>query len=375
MKYATRMAPFCVVAPTYPMLRDVTLPQFREWSFPFEKANGWHKSDRILELKTGGLIFFRSASDPDKLRGPTYCGFLMDESALCEAEAFDILRGRVLSTGGKGILASTPKGFNWMYEEFVEKQEPEYAFLQSRTVDNTILSEDNILSLRRQYSARFAKQELDGEFTGLEGLVYEEFDRELNLKEYKYDPSKPVECGLDFGYRNPAIIYFQELPEGDIAFAEWTPTDKSVSAMIEELRVYGDNISIIHPDPAGDAVNSQSNMTDIRCLTHAGFPVKYTTRQRLRYIPTGVEIVRSRLCNSVGERRLFIATQEGKVSCPSLLRDIQRYRYPDTKAGRAVSDHPLKDGMTDHTMDALRYWAINKYGPSFGVHSFSESAA
>ena len=42
-----------------------------------------------------------------------------------------------------------------------------------------------------------------------------------------------------------------------------------------------------------------------------------------------------------------------------VVRALRGYRYPDTKDGRPVSDHPMKDGLYEHAMDALRYGVIN----------------
>jgi hypothetical protein len=41
-------------------------------------------------------------------------------------------------------------------------------------------------------------------------------------------------------------------------------------------------------------------------------------------------------------------------------KDIQRYAYPEMKGEGVVLDQPLKDGVSDHTMDALRYYAVNR---------------
>jgi hypothetical protein len=50
------------------------------------------------------------------------------------------------------------------------------------------------------------------------------------------------------------------------------------------------------------------------------------------------------------------------------VKDFCGYHYPETREGRPIKDQPEKDGVHDHTMDALRYFAVGEFlqagGPS-----------
>lgn len=40
-----------------------------------------------------------------------------------------------------------------------------------------------------------------------------------------------------------------------------------------------------------------------------------------------------------------------------IVKDLSCLQYPDVRDGRKIADTPLKDGLTDHSTDALRYFA------------------
>jgi hypothetical protein len=44
--------------------------------------------------------------------------------------------------------------------------------------------------------------------------------------------------------------------------------------------------------------------------------------------------------------------------CERLIEAMQCYHYPDSPAGSGA-ELPLKDGLHDHPIDALRYFFIN----------------
>ncbi len=80
----------------------------------------WHKSERRIELLSGGCIEFKSADNPDALRGEGLAGYVADEAAYIDSYVFtDVLDPMMLTTQGPRLLISTPKtksGF--MYEEW-----------------------------------------------------------------------------------------------------------------------------------------------------------------------------------------------------------------------------------------------------------------
>lgn len=75
---------------------------------------------RLILLHPDGsersTIDFKSADNPDSLRGFGVNFFVMDEAARCSYESFVSLITTVTQTKGIGYFISTPKGRNWFYD-------------------------------------------------------------------------------------------------------------------------------------------------------------------------------------------------------------------------------------------------------------------
>lgn len=79
---------------------------------------GRNQNKREYRLASGRRLQFRSAADPDNLRGPNIDGVAwFDECAFGKAQAHIILRERVMATGAPIIYTTTPHGRNWVWTE------------------------------------------------------------------------------------------------------------------------------------------------------------------------------------------------------------------------------------------------------------------
>ena len=76
---------------------------------------------------------------------------------------------------------------------------------------NVVLSSFCTASMPREHgvlSYFMFDQEFGSAFTSFEGKVYP-FDRNKDVGEYPYNPNYPTFCSIDFGYRMPAVGWFQ----------------------------------------------------------------------------------------------------------------------------------------------------------------------
>jgi phage terminase large subunit-like protein len=155
-----------VVAPTYPMLRDATMRTFIELAQRGKVLQAFHKAEMQATLIDGKRVLFRSADDPDRLRGPNLGWFYLDEAALMDADVWPIMIGRLRELPGRAWATSTPRGFNWMHEVFVNGG-VDYTVVRSATRDNTFLPDGFLRSLEQSYDTAWVAQELEGEFLDL----------------------------------------------------------------------------------------------------------------------------------------------------------------------------------------------------------------
>lgn len=151
-----------MIAPTYPMLRDATLRTFVEIARPL--ITSFNRSELHIRLTDGKEILFRSADDPDKLRGPNLGWFAIDEAAMVPEETWDVMLGRLRLAPGRGWVTTTPRGQNWIYDLWANDPREGYRMVRARTRDNHYLPAGFVESLEAKYSSAYAAQELDGEF-------------------------------------------------------------------------------------------------------------------------------------------------------------------------------------------------------------------
>ena len=146
------------------MLKDATFKTVVDLCEEANIIKSLNKSDMTLELINGSLILFRTADNPDRLRGPNLGWFWLDEAGMMKPDVWHIMLGRIRLKPSNAWVTTTPRGLNWLYNSFVKSKSEDHHLIQSKTADNKFLPADFIDSVKGQYTTAFAKQELDGEF-------------------------------------------------------------------------------------------------------------------------------------------------------------------------------------------------------------------
>lgn len=93
------------------VLREIGLTKGKDYEY--------NKTEKIIEFPDGTMIEFRSADDPQSLRGPGLDLLWIDEAAfLPDSKAWDTIRPALGDKIGRLITTTTPFGRNWLYDEF-----------------------------------------------------------------------------------------------------------------------------------------------------------------------------------------------------------------------------------------------------------------
>src|SRR5215469_9063941 len=156
---------YLVAAPTYPMLQDSSLRSFLKIGRDLGVIDWQHVKKAPppqLRLLNGAEVLFRSADDPEKLRGPNLSGVWLDEASLMTKEAYDISIACLREDGEQGWLTATftPKGVaHWTYEYF-GLERPNTELFTASTWDNPFNPPEFANTLKDQYGAdsAFARQ-------------------------------------------------------------------------------------------------------------------------------------------------------------------------------------------------------------------------
>ncbi len=166
---------YLVASPTGVLMEDTTFPTFTA----IAKHLGMWKRVKLtpypnVTLTTGETIRFRTAEDPERMRGPNLSGVWLDEASLMCEDAYTVAIGCLREAGEQGWLSATftPKGpHHWTFDVF-GKNRPDTALFRARTGENPFNPRDFEATLARQYGPGFARQELGGEFVETEGAEW-----------------------------------------------------------------------------------------------------------------------------------------------------------------------------------------------------------
>jgi Terminase large subunit, T4likevirus-type, N-terminal len=114
-------------APTYPMLKDATLPTLLDLLGEYAIAHKYEKSENVLTLiHSRSRILLRSLDRYEHLRGTNLAWVGIDELTYCNKEAWQRLEARVRDpAAGKHQMFAvwTPKGYDWVYKRFISPRD------------------------------------------------------------------------------------------------------------------------------------------------------------------------------------------------------------------------------------------------------------
>jgi PBSX family phage terminase large subunit len=337
-----------VIAPTYSMLRDATLRTFL--GIAGDLVEQVKHAEMLVVMKGGAEVLFRSADNPDRLRGPNISWLWIDEAALCPPQTWEIAIGRLREGGkaGPAWITGTPKGRNWVYDLL-----PRVTVFRVATRDNPYLDREFVRSLEDSYSGQFARQELYGEFVSFEGLVYDGFERGRHAIT-RDGPWARVIGGIDEGYTNPAVILVVAL-DGDgrghllVEYYQRRALQGDVVAEARRLQA-AYNIAAFYADPSAAGLIGE--------LRSVGLAVQEANND----VFPGIQYVKQQFAIAGdGRPRLTI-----DPSCVHTIAELESYVWKESRAG--VKDEPEK--VNDHAMDALRYALYSGVmsSPTGGIH-------
>ncbi len=164
---------YLVAAPTYKMLADSSIRAFMGRAEELRFLRDFNRAAMVATLGNGAQVLFRSADDPDTLRGPNLSGAWFDEAGEMEVDAFRVAIACLREAGEQGWLSATftPRGrTHWTYDTFATGK-PDTALFCAPTSANPFLPEGFADTIRSQYPSGFAAQELEGKFVDLGGTV------------------------------------------------------------------------------------------------------------------------------------------------------------------------------------------------------------
>ena len=316
----------------------------------------------------------KSAEFPNSMIGEGVSLAVFDEASKIKGlkKIWEMYVRPTLSDGkrgkGRAIFISTPQGHNYFYRLFLKGQkEPNWFSFNSPSWDNRHSFPDgeddlDLLEAKHSLTDEIFRQEFAAEFTSLQGRVYNDFSRNENVGKYRYKYNLPTFISIDFGYRTPAVLWFQVEKINDVEHVYVIDeivhqNNIKTTELVDMIKSRQYKITNVYGDPAGYQVQASVGKGEADIFyQNTGWRVFAVRDKASRSIASGVSHVRNFVLSSEGTRRLHIDKK-----CTGLIEDMEGYAYPETKEGYEMKELPKKDGYHDHSMDALRYALVNQF--------------
>ena len=135
-----------------------------------------NRSELYITFINGSELWFKSADNPDALRGRGIDFLVIDEAATVKREAWEnALRPSLSDTRGRAVFISTPKGHNWFFELWTRGNDPlfsDYKSWKYPTEANPYIPKAEVEEARRTLPDNVFRQEYMAEFLENVGSVF-----------------------------------------------------------------------------------------------------------------------------------------------------------------------------------------------------------
>ena len=232
-------------APTFPMLRDTTVPTLLELLDQHGTRYRYAKSESVLTLeRSQSRILLRSLDRPEHLRGTNLAWVGVDELTYCSIDAWQRLEARVRDPGARQprmFAVWTPNGFDWVYRRFIspkDKLAGHEAILAAPNENLAVLSNrpDYYEQLKISYDDLFYRQEVLGEYLNINtGRVYHAWSDANEDASLRFVPEAGICWSLDFNVDPMAAIVAQHLKGRINVLAEIFLRNSDTNAMCERF--------------------------------------------------------------------------------------------------------------------------------------------
>jgi hypothetical protein len=336
----------------------------------------------------------KSAAYPESLVGEGLHGAILAEAAKIKASVWTrFIRPTLNDFTGWAEMTSTPEGKNWFYEMWQRGQDPNqeawssfrmpawvnpYVYKKGAT-DSQIATVRKMLGDRQPVTSAVIEevgidpevaqlmldltepafnQEIAAEFTDFVGRVFKEFDEEIHVGDFSYNPDWATYAAVDYGFTNPSVwllIQVDQFGERIRVLDEVYESQLSPMDFAKEIQRRGlapSGLQAFYPDPAspGDTRILES-VLKVKGRGGTGGELKHrldAIRQALRPWPAHDPKPRPRL---VFDRK-----------CKRTIQDFLDYRYPDRRDEQDKNHPELPMKKDDHGPEALGRFYAGHFG-------------
>lgn len=272
----TKTPPILICAPTYRMVFELLELPIARNLINQGLLQKHHVGSNKIVLRNGNQIIFRTANKSDvdtSTRGLNVSRVYVDEAALIDPYAIEVLRTRLIQTDGSIIFATTPKGkANWIYEEyFRDGKRKDVEYIRYELLDNPTIKKIAIQHAKETMNELMFRQEIQAEFVSLyENRVYFAFNSAINtFASAPREEATQIYIGVDWNIDKNAWIAIKRYADGTMeAIYEGYGAQNTQELAQQIIRKYGTDV-IICPDRTG-SIRQHSGITNFQLFEQAG---------------------------------------------------------------------------------------------------------
>lgn len=314
-----------------------------------------------IEIKNvfGGIskIGFKSCDQGrEKFQGASLDYVWFDEEP--SEDVYRECKMRVLDKRGDIFGTMTPlKGMSFVYDEIYLNcnQSSEVWYETMSWEDNPFLSREEI----KLFSDTMSEEELEarkyGRFICSSGLVYKEFDENVNVIDPFDVPKEWFDnISIDPGLNNPLSCHWYAVDyDGNVyVIYEHFEAGKDIDYHADKIKQICEFLgwkrdSLGKISALIDSAAGQTTLNGVKSVAELFIDRGINVNTKVnKDVFAGIATVKSYLKSANGASRLFIFR-----NCPNLIREIKSYRWGE-------GDLPTK--KDDHALDELRYYLMTK---------------
>lgn len=337
---------FLIVAPSYKILQQSTLPAFLAI---MEGCGTYSKADACYTTAWGTKCYMRTATDPDSVVGITNVRHVWgDEAGKFGLYFWENLQARAAFKDCPITLTTSPYALNWIFKEIIRPKtkdptaRPDVEWFSATSAENPYFPFAEYERKRMTMDPRRFNAIFGGKWEKMAGLVYDVFDEIDNTCDaFTLPPGTKFFGGLDWGFTAPFVLKVRGITPEDRHFDvyEFYKSGLTLAQKIEVGRqakaIFG--VERFFADPSEPA--------DIAAFNEA----------RLTCVPADNDIKAG-----IDDHYELIKTKRYKIfrgTCPYTMDEVEGYHYPDKDDLGPDEDEkelvPVK--QADHAMDADRY--------------------
>jgi hypothetical protein len=345
---------FLITSPSYPTMVQSTLPPFLKLMDGLGRLN---QKDNSFKLYRGGTVWLRTETDPDSIVGITNVRHIWgDEAGKYRLYFWQNMQARADFCGCPIDLTTSPYSLNWIKKELIDPwrkgERSDVEVIQAASWENpyhSLHDPEKLSEKRRTMDIRRFNMIYGGEWTKMEGLVYDCWDDDLNLVDPFLLPSgTKIYAGIDWGYHpDPFAMKIRAvtLDGRHYGISEIVRTRMTITDIVKEAHrqktIHG--IQTFFCDPSQPGYIEEFNRAGLSAL-----PADNDIR---RGVDLHYELIKQR------------KYKEFRGMCPHSADERETYHYPEPKDLKPDQDskemNPVDSG--NHCMDSDRYLTAMTY--------------